>query len=120
MLALGISFLLGAINVKYRDITSIWDVLIQALFYAVPIIYPITMVAATSETAAKVILLNPISQIVQDVRYCLITKETVTTWSYVGEANFLWKLIPIIIVIIMLVWGSWYFRKKSKKFAEEI
>lgn len=120
MLALGISFLLGAINVKYRDVTSIWDVLVQALFYAVPIIYPITMVAATSETAAKVILLNPISQIVQDVRYCLITKEAVTTWSYVGEANFLWKLVPIIIVIIMLVWGSWYFRKKSKKFAEEI
>ena len=30
--ALGISFLLGAINVKYRDVTSIWDVLTQALF----------------------------------------------------------------------------------------
>ena len=27
-LSLGISFLLGAINVKYRDITSIWDVCI--------------------------------------------------------------------------------------------
>lgn len=36
--ALGISFLLGAINVKYRDVTSIWDVLTQALFYAVPIL----------------------------------------------------------------------------------
>ena len=42
--SLGISFLLGAINVKYRDITSIWDVLIQSLFYAIPIIYPISMV----------------------------------------------------------------------------
>ena len=74
-LALGISFLLGAINVKYRDITSIWDVLTQALFYAVPIIYPITMVASTSTIAAKVILLNPIAQIVQDIRYCLITDQ---------------------------------------------
>ena len=42
ILALGIGFLLGAINVKYRDIMSIWDVCIQALFYAVPIIYPVT------------------------------------------------------------------------------
>lgn len=119
-LALGISFLLGAINVKYRDITSIWDVFIQALFYAVPIIYPVTMVAATSVTAAKVILLNPIAQIVQDLRYCLVTTETITTWSYVGTENFTWKLVPISIVVLVLIWGSYYFRKKSKKFAEEI
>ncbi|MBR3169114.1 ABC transporter permease [Candidatus Saccharibacteria bacterium] len=119
-LSLGISFLLGAINVKYRDITSIWDVLTQALFYAVPIIYPISMIAESSTTAAKVILVNPISQVIQDIRYCLITDQTITTWNYVGEKNFLWKLIPITIVIIVLIWGSWYFRKKSKKFAEEI
>lgn len=117
-LALGISFLLGAINVKYRDITSIWDVLIQALFYAVPIIYPIAMVAATSEVAAKIILLNPITQVIQDIRYCLITDQTITTWGYLDDP-FL-KAIPIIIVAVMLIWGSWYFRKKSKKFAEEI
>lgn len=117
-LALGISFLLGAINVKYRDITSIWDVLTQALFYAVPIIYPISMVAATSTMAAKVILLNPIAQVVQDIRYCLITDQTVTSWNYI--ANPFLKAIPIIIVVFILIWGSWYFRKKSKKFAEEI
>ena len=119
-LSLGISFLLGAINVKYRDITSIWDVCIQALFYAIPIIYPITMVAASSVTAAKIILINPIAQVIQDLRYCIVTKEAVTTWSYVGEEHFFWKLIHLAIVVIMLVWGSWYFRKKSKRFAEEI
>lgn len=119
-LSLGIAFLLGAINVKYRDITSIWDVCVQALFYAIPIIYPIGMVAASSITAAKVILINPIAQVIQDLRYCIVTKEAVTTWSYVGEEYFFWKLIPIAIVVIMLVWGSWYFRKKSKRFAEEI
>ena len=117
-LALGISFLLGAINVKYRDVTSIWDVCIQALFYAVPIIYPITMVAAASPLAAKIILLNPIAQCIQDIRYLLITNEAVTTWNFI-ENPFL-KFIPIILVVIVLIWGSWYFRKKSKKFAEEI
>ena len=120
LFSLGISFLLGAINVKYRDITSIWDVVVQALFYAVPIIYPISMVAATSPVAAKVILLNPISQVIQDLRYCIVTKEAVTTWSYVDEENIILKFIPLAIVVVMLTWGSWYFRKKSKKFAEEI
>ena len=87
--------MLGAINVKYRDVVSIWDVLIQALFYAVPIIYPIAMVANSSGLAAKVILLNPIAQAIQDVRYNLITTETLTV-------------------------AALYFRRKSKFFAEEV
>ena len=118
LLALGIAFLIGAINVKYRDVTSIWDVVVQALFYAVPIIYPISMVANSSAIAAKVILLNPISQAIQDIRYCLITHETVTTWNYIP--NSILKILPILIVIILLICGGIYFRKKSKFFAEEV
>ena len=117
-LSLGISFLLGSINVKYRDISSIWDVLVQAMFYTIPIIYPISMVAEASTTAAKILLLNPIAQAIQDVRYNLITTETVTTWGYVGH---LWMtLIPILIVVLVLVFAAMVFRKKSKYFAEEV
>ena len=118
ILSLGISFLLGAINVKYRDITSIWDVCIQALFYAAPIIYPISMVVSTSATAAKILLLNPIAQAIQDVRYSLITTDTVTTWNFISSH---WlQILPILLVIVLFVWGVLYFRKKSKFFAEEI
>lgn len=117
LLSLGIAFLLGSINVKYRDITSIWEVLIQALFYAVPIIYPISMVASTSEIAAKIILLNPIAQAIQDIRFCLITHETITTWSYISNPL---VIIPPLIVIISLAIGAIVFRHKSKFFAEEV
>ncbi|MBQ6414484.1 ABC transporter permease [Candidatus Saccharibacteria bacterium] len=117
-LALGISFLLGAINVKYRDITSIWDVCVQALFYAVPIIYPVSMVASSSVIAAKIILLNPIAQAIQDIRHNLITHETITTWNYLE--NPLLEFLPIILIIFVLVFAALYFRKKSKFFAEEI
>ena len=117
-LSLGISFLLGAINVKYRDIGSIWEVLVQALFYCAPIIYPVSMVAEQSIIAARMVLLNPISQAIQDVRHNLITNTTITTWNYYGS----WwsKLIPIAIVVVVLIAGSLYFRKKSKYFAEEV
>lgn len=118
LLSLGIAFLLGAINVKYRDVTSIWDVLTQALFYAVPIIYPISMVAETSIKAAKIILLNPISQAIQDIRFGLITHETITTWNYIG--NKIFSFIPIIITITILIIGALVFRRKSKFFAEEV
>lgn len=119
--ALGISFLLGAINVKYRDVTSIWDVLIQALFYAIPIIYPLSMVlnsGAYGELAASIIMINPIAQVIQDVRYSLITPETLTTWSIV-EPWYL-RFIPIILVIAVLILAALFFRKKSKRFAEEV
>ncbi len=118
VLALGISFLLGAVNVKYRDITSIWDVCIQALFYAAPIIYPVSMVINTSPLAAKIILLNPIAQAIQDIRHNLITNETITTWNYIS--NFWLQILPIIMIIIILIFAVLYFRKKSKFFAEEI
>ena len=118
LLSLGISFLLGSINVKYRDITSIWDVFMQALFYAIPIIYPISMIASTNQLAAKIILLNPISQAIQDVRFNLITDETITTWNYFNNIAF--SFIPIAITLLLLIIGSLVFRKKSKFFAEEV
>lgn len=119
--SLGISFFLGAINVKYRDITSIWDVIIQALFYAIPIIYPISLVINSAGNlglvAAKIILINPIAQVIQDVRYNLITDTTITTWSLVEGW---WRLLPFLIVIALLVIAALFFRKKSKRFAEEV
>lgn len=117
LLALGIAFLLGSINVKYRDISSIWDVLIQALFYAIPIIYPISMVATTSTLIAKIILLNPIAQVIQDVRWSLITSAAATTTSYVG----LWgEFFTIGLVLIIFIIGAAVFRQRSRFFAEEI
>lgn len=118
ILSLGLAFLLGSINVKYRDITSIWDVFVQALFYAVPIIYPISMVVATSEIAAKIILLNPIAQTIQDIRFNLITSETVTTWNFLD--NPFLTIVPILIVIVVFSFGALTFRRKSKFFAEEV
>lgn len=118
--SLGISFLLGAINVKYRDVTSIWDVIIQALFYAVPVIYPITMVmqnGAFGEFAAHLIMLNPIAQVLQDVRYNLITNAAITNWDINSG---LLAFVPLLIVVLTLALAALFFRKKSKKFAEEV
>lgn len=78
------------------------------------------MIIETSDIAAKAILLDPIAQVIQDFRFLVVTPETITTWNYVGEGNVFLKFIPVIIVIVLLIWGSWYFRRKSKRFAEEI
>lgn len=114
--ALGISLLLSAINVRYRDVGNIWDVLMQAMFYAVPIIYPLSMVTKTSELAGKIIMLNPVAQIIQDARENLITDATITGWELAGVN---WGLIPLAIVFIVFVVSVIYFSKRSKYFAEE-
>lgn len=117
-LSLGISLLLGAINVRFRDISSIWEVLSQALFYSIPIIYPISLVAARSPLAAKLLLLNPVAQTIQDVRYLLITDHTITTWNYL-DTPFL-KIFPLFFVLVLLIFAILYFKKHAKRFAEEI
>ncbi len=120
LFALGISFLLSAINARYRDVTSIWEVLTQALFYAVPIIYPLSLVLSAGSFghfAAQMILLNPIAQVIQDVRYNLITDTTLTSW---GLLDGFMKLIPLLIVVILLIFSALFFQSRSKHFAEEI
>lgn len=115
--ALAIAFFLAAVNVKFRDAGYLWEIFMQAAFYATPVIYPLQMVVAQNEVAAKLLMLNPVAQIIQDARYVLVTRDTLTIWKLFDD----WKLaIPFIIVVAMLVLATTYFRKNSKTFAEEI
>jgi ABC-2 type transport system permease protein len=116
--SLAIAFFLGAAYVKYRDISYIWEVILQGAFYAVPIIYPISMVLIHSELAAKILLLNPVAQIIQDARYNAVTHQTITTSSLMD--NNLIVMIPYVVVFISIIVAAIYFKKNSKFFAEKV
>jgi len=118
VLSLSVAFILSALFVKLRDINYIWELVLQAGFYATPIIYPITLVVSKSLLAAKLIMLNPVAQIIQDARFCLITNDSLTISSIYG--NSVARLIPITIVVIIAIIGAVYFKKKSPSFAEEV
>ena len=118
VLSLGMAFLLSTLYVKFRDLSHIWEVVMQAAFYATPIIYPISMVAAFSVEASKVMMLNPMAQIIQDMRFLISYNGTETVWSYIGN---IWiSIIPLVVVVAVAIFGSLYFRKNSKKFAEMV
>lgn len=115
--ALAIAFFLAALNVKLRDTGYLWEVFMQAAFYATPVLYPLQMVLTQSEFAAKILMLNPVAQVIQDSRYVLITNDTITTWKLFHD----WKVvIPFLIVVVMLVVAALYFKSHSKRFAEDI
>lgn len=115
LFALAVGFLLSALFVRYRDINYIWEVFMQGLFYATPILYPLSLVPGK---VAAVLLLNPVAQVIQDIRHVAITpaSETITTLYHSPYA----RLIPLAIVLIMVVVAARYFRSRSKYFAEEV
>jgi len=115
--ALGVGLILSAMFVNFRDLSHIWEVAMQGAFYAVPIIYPLQFVVDASQTAAKFVVLNPVTQIFQDLRYSLVTKETLRTGDIVQMP---FALLPYSIVVITLITGTLYFRKKYRFFAEQI
>lgn len=118
LLSIGIAFLLSALYVKLRDINYIWEILMQAAFYATPIIYAINLVVDKSMTAAQLLLLNPVAQIIQDARYVLITDQTLSFEDIYGSGWY--RLIPVGITVIIILFSAYYFRKRSPYFAEEI
>jgi ABC-2 type transport system permease protein len=114
--AVGISLFLAAAYVKYRDLGPIWEVIIQALFYLTPILYPLTLI--TNPALQQLILLNPMAQAIQDARSVLVTPHTLT----IAEVYHSWtaRLIAVAFTILVLVLGVLYFKREAKYFAENI
>lgn len=114
--ALGLSLFMSALYVKFRDVSYIWEVVLQAGFYLTPILYPLALI--TNETLQKLIMLNPLAQTIQDARYVAVTHQTTTVYSVFDGGWY--ASIPFIVVVLVLIGGIAYFRKESKYFAENI
>jgi ABC-2 type transport system permease protein len=106
-----VSFFLSALYVKLRDITYVWEVGLQAAFYATPILYPLTLV---DEQYRKWFFFNPMAQIIQDARYAVVTKQSITSW---GTSAKIAIASPILVICAVLL-SEVYFRSQSKWFAE--
>ncbi|MBF0778584.1 ABC transporter permease [Streptococcus cuniculi] len=116
LLATGVAFILSTLFVRFRDLAQIWEVFMQAGMYATPIIYSLSFVMNKSVLAAKLIMLNPLAQIIQDMRYFVIDRANIPVWQIIQNKAIV--LIPYLIPIVVFVIGVIVFKKHSKKFAE--
>jgi ABC-2 type transport system permease protein len=107
-LSLTFAFMTATIIVKIRDLNQIWEVLLQVLFYASPIIYPITSVP---ENIRSVLYLNPITLLIAHSRFALIDGS-------IGRMDQLFLFIGIFIPLMLL--SIWFFRKNSVNIIEKI
>lgn len=117
VLATGVAFILSTLFVKYRDLGPIWEVILQAGMYGTPIIYSLTFILQRQHyTIGKIMMLNPIAQVIQDMRHFIVYSGNMRGWELIN--NNIIALVPYVIPFVILAIGYSIFHKYAKKFSE--
>jgi ABC-2 type transport system permease protein len=116
VLATGVSMLMSALYVRYRDVEPIWEVALQVLFYASPILYVITLVP--EEFRNEMIALNPIATVLTQMRHALIDEQAPTAVDVLG--GWAQLAIPLAIVAAVFALGLWVFARETPRIAENL
>jgi ABC-2 type transport system permease protein len=110
---LGLSLLLSALFVFFRDLGHIWEILTLVLFYGSAIIFPFNRIPAHLRDLAG---LNPMAQIVEDLRHALVDSRIPSMEALIGPL----VVIPILISVMTFVLGLVVFTRLTPRFAEEL
>jgi lipopolysaccharide transport system permease protein len=106
--ALAVSIWLSALNVQYRDVRYAVPFLTQILFFLTPIAYSGSIVASKYRMLFD---LNPLAGIVDGFRWALLPGQP----SPGGHL-----LASIVVVLVLLFSGMYYFRRAENTFAEVV
>lgn len=102
----GVSFFTSIWLVHVRDLQHIMELVLQLLFYASAVFFPVEMIP---EKYRFIVYYNPMARFVKAVREALIFGE-VTDLKFV--------LLALAISIVLVILGKIYFNKHIKKVAE--
>ena len=116
VLVLGLSLLLSSLFVFFRDLGHIWEILSLVLFYGSAVVFPITLIK--SKTLLDLAGLNPVAQIIQDLRYALVQPSAFnqSMETLIGSL----VVIPIALSLAAFVVGFVVFNKLTPRFAESL
>jgi ABC-type polysaccharide/polyol phosphate export permease len=109
--SVGAGFFLAALNAHYRDVSYIVQVGLNLVFYATPIIYPISLVEQyyPAHPWARLYELNPITQFVELMREIL----------YANVAPSPTRLAYAAVVSLLVLVGGWtFFQRRSRDLSE--
>ncbi|OLN32166.1 ABC transporter permease [Desulfosporosinus metallidurans] len=105
---LGVSFIVSAVNVYFRDTEHIWGILLMAWFYLTPIVYSVNIIPAHY---LKYIFFNPLVTLTEAYRDIL----------YYGVFPYFPGLLMFALLsLFVLVFGYLVFKRLAKGFAEQI
>jgi ABC-2 type transport system permease protein len=124
VLTTGVAMLLSALFVRFRDISPIWEVLSQVLFYSSPVIIPAEAVreklahGSLNHFLYHVYTLNPLVAIFQQFRHAMINKATLSAGQIMGSWAALME--PLALVAAIIVIGFWVFNREAQHIAEDL
>jgi ABC-2 type transport system permease protein len=115
LFATGMTMLLSALYVRYRDMQPIWEVVLQILFYASPVIYVTETIPASIRQEA---MASPITAVLTQMRHVLIDPSAPTAAEVMGGPG--WLLIPLAVVVATFALGTWVFMREAPRIAENL
>jgi lipopolysaccharide transport system permease protein len=107
--AFGAGLWLSALNVKYRDFRYIIPFIVQFGFFVSPVGY---LSSKIPEHWRLLYALNPMVGVIDGFRWALLRGQTGLDWSVV--------LLSVVIVVLLVSGGIWYFRRVERTFADVI
>lgn len=111
--ALGVGLWLSALNVLYRDIGYITPFLVQFWLFVSPVVYGTSLL--TDRLGAQwefIYALNPMVGVINGFRWALLGIET----TGFGPA----MVISVVVALVILVGGVFYFRRMERQFADMV
>ena len=108
LFTLGLVLLLSSLDVYFRDFQYMTGILLNALFWATPVMYSVDMLGSKLRL---LILLNPMTSFISLYQNILYYK--------VMPSSRQWAL-AMVLALFALVGGEWVFLKLEKKFAEKL
>jgi ABC-2 type transport system permease protein len=112
-----LSMALSVLYVRFRDVAIIWLVVAQVLFYATPILYPIT--AFDNETYEHILMVNPLAVIFEQVRVWILAEPAAPT--AIEAAGGIAGLLPAAAIFLgACLFSVWIFNRDAPRIAEEL
>jgi lipopolysaccharide transport system permease protein len=108
MIAMGFGMLFSSMTTKYRDLQFLLTFGVQLWMYATPVIYPLSTIPVQYQNYIK---LNPITSIVETMRY-----------AFLGQGYFSWGLIgyTAIFAFFIMALGALVFNRVEKSFMDTV
>lgn len=109
---MAVSLIVSTLYVTVRDVKQIWGVAARALFYATPVLYPISRVP---ESFRDIVYANPVAPILTQARNWLIDPTAPNALEAGGSLG----ILPAVVVMTaLLAAGFWLFVRRASRIAE--
>ena len=99
LLGMGCGLVASGMTTKYRDLSSLVSFGLRLWMYATPVIYPMSQV--TDGTLSRLILLNPVTEPFEQLRYAILGVGSVS----VGYSLLSWGLTLAVLLVGILIFN---------------